>query len=373
MLLPTLTLYLTKEGCPKEEIGVVIGTFTFFTITFMILSITIAKRFGAVRSVRFGLIIIAIGTLFFFLIHNTGSYITARLLEGAGFGITSTLSLTIASEIIPPSRMAEGWGYMGRGITMAMALGPLAGMMLSNTVGFEFMFSSMSLFSLIAAGITLTLPQIKVFYLPPEITQKKEPFHLDKRPFPAASLAVFYGVAVCSVSAYLAIYAQTEKLPSAALFFLVSTTGTVVARLFTGKIYDHKGDRLVIPPAALILLFSFALLLHASSRSTFSYYAASVIYGFGIGSLFPSIQTLAISSVPHSKRSVSVTTFFVCFDLGTGLGTVILGLFAGWFNDYRVVFKASIIFILLILISYGFFYVLPNQRRIRLVLSKKDY
>ncbi|MDR2349339.1 MAG: MFS transporter [Deltaproteobacteria bacterium] len=371
MLLPTLSLYLTAEGCPETEIGLVIGSFTVFSIVFRLLSTKVAKRFGAVRAVRFGLLTSAVGTLFFFLIHSTGSYVAARLLQGAGFGVTSTMIVTIASEIIPPSRMAEGLGYLGLGSTAAMALGPLVGIFAAEKAGFGFMFSAVSFFGLTAAAITLTIPGIKVFF-PVPATPKTERFRLDRRPFPAAALAVFYGIAISSVSAFLAVYAENAKLPGAAAFFLVSTTGTLVARLLTGKIYDRKGDRAVIPPATLLLFVSFALLLGARPVHPFAYYAAAVIYGFAIGSLFPSIQSLAIGSVPHSGRSVSVTTFFVCYDFGTGSGAMILGFLAGWFGGYRVVFFGAEVCVALIVLTYGFFYLLPGQRKIRLSLAAKE-
>ncbi|MDR2338851.1 MAG: MFS transporter [Deltaproteobacteria bacterium] len=374
MLLPTLSVYLTQEGCPEGEIGLVIGSFTACSIIFRLLSITLARRYGGRAVVRAGLITIAIGTLFFFLIRHTGSYVLARLLEGAGFGVTSTLIVSMASEIIPPAHMAEGLGYMGLGNTMAMGMGPLLGMFLSGEWGFVVMFSTMSGLSLVAAAITLLLPNISLFVLPAHITKKKPGLRnrLDKRPLPAASLGLFYGVSICSVTAYLGIYANQANLPSAALFFLVSTIGTLIARLTTGKIYDHRGDMVIIPPAVIILLLSFVLILHATTGHTKLYYFAAIVYGVGIGSVFPSVQTLALSSVPHSKRSVGVATFFVLYDFGTGVGTALLGVLSGHFKTYRVVFDAAVVSSAIILIVYAIFYIIPSQRRRRLANAKKE-
>jgi MFS family permease len=373
MLLPTLSIFLTQEGTPHWEIGIVIGSFTVFSIMFRILSVWLARRAGAVRSVRLGLITVALGTLFFFLIHKTESYIFARLLQGAGFGVTSTLISSLAAEITPPSRMAEGLGYMGLANTLAMVLGPLAGTALSTVFGFGAMFSAMSAFSLAAAGVTLLLPPIRLFYLPPELTKKKKRgLHLDRRPLAPASLAILYGASTTSVTAYLAVYAADFHLPSAACFFLVSAFGTIAARLTTGKIYDHRGDRLVIPPAALVLAAGFLLVLVAGNGSRLVYYLAAVVYGFGIGSVFPSIQTLAFSSVPHSRRSAAVSTFFVCSDLGNGLGAVLLGFLAGWAGGYRVVFAASVLCAALVLLVYAWFYIVPSHRMRHILASKRE-
>ncbi|MDR2460100.1 MAG: MFS transporter [Deltaproteobacteria bacterium] len=364
MLLSTLSVYLSQNGCSGSEIGLIVGSFVVASIATRLLSVPLAKHFGAVRVVRGGLIVLSIGTLFFFLIKAMPSYMAARILEGAGFGVTSTLILSMVAQIIPPKRMAEGLGYIGLGNTVSMAIGPLLGLFLANEFGFEFMFTVMAGFGMLSAAITLLIPNKNLFaYQEAKKPEAPRRWHLDWRPIAPAALAIFYGVAVSSVTTYMAVYASNEHLPSAALFFLTSTIGTLFSRVFSGKLYDRHGHMAVIPLAAATLIISFLLLVKAATGgSHFAYFLASILYGLGIGATFPSIQTLTLSSVPSAKRTISAVTFYVCFDLGSGSGSFILGSVAQIFGDYTYVFLAAAISMGLYILFYSYFFVWPKKR-----------
>ncbi|MDR2354276.1 MAG: MFS transporter [Deltaproteobacteria bacterium] len=365
MLLSTLSLYLKGNSCSDTEIGIIIGSFTISSILSRILSIPLAKSFGAVRVVRTGLIVFAIGTLFFFLIKAIPSYLAARILEGAGFGVTSTLLISMVAQIIPPKRMAEGLGFMGLGTTVSMAIGPLFGLFVANEFGFECMFSIMTMFTMISAAVTLMLPKINLFTS--HAIQKPKGFHglhLDLRPLPPSSLAFFYGIAICSVTAYMAVFTANKHLPSAAIFFVTSTIGTMISRIFAGKLYDRHGHFVVIPPAAILLGSAFLLIVHSPlDRSHFIFFLSSIFYGLGIGALFPAIQTLTLTSMPPEKRTSAAVVFYVFYDLGNGLGTVILGFLAGLFGDYAYTYIASSISLAILFLTYAFFFLWPKRRQ----------
>jgi MFS family permease len=220
------------------------------------------------------------------------------------------------------------------------------------------MFSSMAVCALLAALLTFSLPRI---LLPFQKKTAKEHFHLDRRPLPSASLALFYGICVCSITSYLAIFADLDHLPSAALFFVIATVGTALARILAGRVYDHRGHAFVVPPAALLLAVAFALIYHSISPST--YYVAAIIYGVGVGSLFPALQTLTLSSVPTTKRTSATAALYVFFDLGSGLGTVIMGILADSFQDYRPIYLVSLASVVVLFSFYAFFFLSSKRRK----------
>jgi MFS family permease len=133
---------------------------------------------------------------------------------------------------------------------------------------------------------------------------------------------------------------------------VASTVGTVAARLTAGRIYDRKGHIFVVPPAALLIVGSILAIIAVPPAPLL--YAAAVLYGLGAGALFPSIQTLALESVPPERRTVASAYFFVSFDCGIGLGTVFLGFVAGFFHTYDSVFWASgALFVILVLAYFA--------------------
>jgi MFS family permease len=356
MLLPTLTIYLEDKGLVEREIGIVYGSFTVSAIFMRLFCSPLSARFGSLWVARFGLFVCSFGTLFYFLYNGIASYLFARLMQGAGFGLTSTLLVSLASQSIPHSRLAEGLGYLGLGATVSLALGPYAGIFVAEEWSFEFMFVSVSVCYLLATMVSFILPK-SFLKKPPKIAYDSlhpKPPKLETKAIPPSALMAIYGMAVSSIVAYLAIYAKEASLPSAAVFFMVSTIGTVISRLYAGRIYDHYGHKYVIPPAIVLMIL--AVIAIISNPSPPLMYSASVLYGLGAGAIFPSLQTLALTSVSLDRRTVASAYFFVAFDLGIGLGAVCMGVVAGFFHTYRVVFLGAILFLAVLFVVYFLLY-----------------
>jgi predicted MFS family arabinose efflux permease len=255
----------------------------------------------------------------------------------------------MAAQVIPPQRLGEGLGYLGLGATVALAVGPLAGIDFYNDFGYEFMFSSVALCSVLAGLISLKLPFIRLSSdLKPDPPGLKS--FIETRALGPASLIFIMGAAACGVSAYLAIYCQELNLNNAATFFVVSTIGTLLARTTTGRIYDRYGPVAVIPPGAVILIFAFLVILLFPRPLPMT--LVSIFYGLGFGTIFPAVQALTLSSVPSERRTAASAVFFICFDLGIGMGTLFFGLLAGYFGTFRVIYVASPIFMVFLIILF---------------------
>jgi MFS family permease len=359
MLLPTLSIYLEGQGLIEREIGLVFGSFTVSAVLSRLFASPLGKAFGSLWVARFGLFLCSIGTLFYFLHASIASYLFARLMQGAGFGLTSTLLVSLASQSIPHQRMAEGIGYLGLGATVSLALGPYAGIFMAEEFSFRSMFVSVSVCYLMATLVSFLLPKSAAkrpaAALPASArdagssasaafaaAEAAKPSWIEKRAIPASILMLVYGMGISAVVIYLAIFCKEKSLPSAAVFFMVSTVGTIASRLYAGRIYDRYGHNYVIPPS--IIVTSVAVVAIISEPSAPIMFSAAVLYGLGAGAAFPSIQTMALASVPPQRRTVASAYFFVAFDLGMGIGAVLMGLIAGIFHSYKAAFIGSLFF-----------------------------
>ncbi|MDR0356663.1 MAG: MFS transporter [Deltaproteobacteria bacterium] len=349
MLLPTLSLYLDSQACSKEEIGLIYASFAVSSVFSRLMTTRLSKRFGPTRVLRFGLGICFVGSLMFFVIPHQLFYALARILHGAGVGLTSTLMVSMAAQTIPAERLGEGLGYLGLGATTALAIGPLVGIKLSTTWGYEAMFTSVACCSVAAGLISLYLPKIKLASDLAPIPKGLKSL-IEIKALPPSTLIFTFGAATCAITSYLAIYCQELGIKNAASFFVVSTIGVLTARMTAGRIYDRYGHLFVIPPAVALLITAILSLVFFPDPKIML--AASVLYGLGVGTLFPSIQALTLSSVPDERNTAASAVFFVCFDVGIGLGTMILGFLAGFFGTFKAVFAASPFFLILLLLIY---------------------
>lgn len=141
-----------------------------------------------------------------------------------------------------------------------------------------------------------------------------------------AFLTLLFGIGYGSVLNFVSIFANVRHLSHPGYFFLISTVCVCIARLFSGKIYDRKGPGSIIIPGILLFLIAFGALSIIHSEMWFL--VCSVLYGFGLGMLFPGLQTQILTRVPLAKSSAASATFYNMLDIGNGCGAILFGMIA---------------------------------------------
>lgn len=132
MTLPTIPLFVEHLGGNDQLIGLVDGIFTF--------SALIMRPFaGHALETKGRRFIFLLGLAIFVFSVGSYSFITSilllfmmRVIQGIGWGFSTTAAGTIATDIIPASRRGEGMGYYGLSGNLALAFGPSAGLLLSH-------------------------------------------------------------------------------------------------------------------------------------------------------------------------------------------------------------------------------------------------
>ena len=106
-------------------------------------------------------------------------------------------------------------------------------------------------------------------------------------------------------------------------FFLIYAITLIITRPITGKISDKYGEGVIIVPAIFIMII--ALLVLALTKGTIGLVITAILYGIGFGSAQPALQVATLRLASPDKKGVANATFFTAFDLGIGLGSIILG------------------------------------------------
>lgn len=125
----------------------------------------------------------------------------------------------------------------------------------------------------------------------------------------------------------LSPFMQTEKgIENIGLFFTVYALSLMISRPYFGKLSDRKGYSAAVLPGIIAVLVTMFLLYFANSLGAFL--VAGFIYGIGFGATQPVLQAMAVRNVPPQRRGSSNATFFVGFDLGIGVGSILWGIIA---------------------------------------------
>ena len=355
ILLPTLSLYLEAHGNSEAEIGRIFGTFTLSAVLMRTLASRLASKVEAFWLVRIGLIGCAVAGIYYAWAVTVPTGMANRFLHGAGFGLASTLITALASQVIPPTRIAEGLGFLGLGTTIALALGPFFGIWLVDEFGYLPMFGMVSGVYVLGVGVTFMLPKIKLASAAPG-APKPRLVLLSRKVWAPSALMFMIGLIMGSITIYMALFCKEIGLPYAGHFFVVSTVGLFISRFTAGRIHDRLGHKYVLLPSLLMLIIVMLLLSQTESRNMLL--LVSVVYGLATGAAFPSIQAIAMSSVPLSGRTEATASLFNSMDLGIGSGALFFGYVANLSGSYASIYlwSAGASFVMLL------FYLLYYQR-----------
>ncbi|MDR1036201.1 MAG: MFS transporter [Deltaproteobacteria bacterium] len=119
---------------------------------------------------------------------------------------------------------------------------------------------------------------------------------------PPAYLMLVYGAENAAVINFLPVFAEERGMASAAEFFAISVFGWLTSRLF-----DSMGHSFAMPLCMALVAASLLLVLTAPVRIVTA--LAAVLFGLGSGAVFPTLMTLAMTSVGPVSRTTASAYF----------------------------------------------------------------
>jgi MFS family permease len=350
MLIPSLPVYI-KEITGKDVLtGLAMGVFLLAAVLFRPFAGRLIDSGNRKDCFLSGSAIFFISSLAFNLAPTLLVLLPARFVQGLGWAYCNTAAGTLASDIIPKPRLAEGMGYYGLSLSVAMAVGPALALLVMQRYGFQAMFYVCAGFVLLSFLLALLIKHKnanKTAKAPATIRTL-----LEKKALPPSLVMFFGGICYAAIVSFLALYGQYRQVTDIGLFFVVYAVSIAVSRPLFGRLADRKGYDLVMVIGLILCTLTLVIIYLAYSLPVFV--LAGLVYGIGFGAVQPTMQALSVLYVPPERRGAATATYFLFLDLGLGLGSVFWGFFAECIG-YELMYLTAIIPSLLSLVVYLFF------------------
>lgn len=357
MTIPTIPIFVHSLGGSDQIIGVIVGIFTFSALLFRPYAGHALETKGRGKIYLFGLLLFVLSVGTFGFISSVFLLIVMRIVQGVGWGFSSTAAGTIATDLIPPRRRGEGMGYFGISGNFGLAIGPALGLTLVDIISFKQLFLFTALLGLIAFLLSLGIRYKKIDMSPDKAHVNRFDV-LEKSAINPAVILMFVTFVFGGIGTFLPLYALEKEISGIQFYFIFYALAVLFVRIFAGKLYDKKGDLYVIPPG--IIIIAIAMFLLAWLPNSFVLILGGVLFGLGFGTIQPALQAWAVNAAPANRKGMANATFYSAFDLGIGMGALIFGQIAYLFN-YRMIYiiaAFSVIFSLM----YYLFLLLTNRR-----------
>ena len=255
MFMPGFPQFLQLEGFTPSTIGAISAAYTAASLFARAFSGSLTDSFGRRRMLLAGIILLSAPILGFMYVPGREATVFFRVVQGVGASTASIAVGTMAPDVLPRERMAEGIGYFGLFTTLASAIGPALGIAHETGVLARF---------------------------------------VSRRALPAAAIFAMISISTSSISNFISPHALSLGITTASLFFVIQAVFMMIARIFSGRLLEKLG----MFRALLIglVLDSASLLLLAGMNGRWMLYLSAALRGTG-GGISPRPITRPMTSV----------------------------------------------------------------------------
>jgi EmrB/QacA subfamily drug resistance transporter len=363
----------------------ILDAYTLVVASLLMLAGSVSDRVGRRRVFQVGLFVFTAGSLLCSLAHSIGQLIGFRALQGLGASMLNPVALSIIANAFPESRArARAVGVWGAVAGASLALGPMIGGALTQSVGWRSIFWINLPICLAAVALTARfvpeskaqharafdpVGQILVFVSLASVTyaviegprsgwtsslilglfatsgaalvlflfyepRRKHPL-LDLRFFRSVPFSSATLLAVCAFASFAgflflnALYLQQVRGLSAfhtGLCTLPLAVAMMVCAPLSGRLVGSHGTRPSLLAAGAGFLLS-TLVLTGLSVSTpmVLILLAYVLFGVGLGMVNPAITNNAVAGMPLSQAGVAAAIASTGRQVGAALGVAVAG------------------------------------------------
>jgi MFS family permease len=350
LLVSLPVLVIQQFGSSKTEAGLITTVFLFSAILIRPLAGYAIEKLGYKKIFITSLVIFLGSSTLYFFAETMVTLLVVRFLHGIGFGMATTAAGGIVATIIPKSRSGEGMGYFIMSASMAMVLGPFIGLTAIQQGDPTVLYSISVLCSLLAliTGLIIRFPVIDAM----ETVRSGFRFQnfFATAAIPIAIVGAFFAIVYSGILSFVSVYAKEIGLIEvSSFFFVVYAVVLLLSRPFTGKWFDLYGPNVIIYPA--IVVFAIGMYVLSGSHTAVGFLISAALIGIGYGTIFPSLQTIAIQKVAPSKRGMATATFLSIFDIGIGFGSFIVGMIVAEVG-FRSFYLSSSLYVLAGIVVY---------------------
>jgi MFS family permease len=342
---PTLPFYIKHLGGREADVGFLIGLSSLVACLIKPFAGRWVDRHGRVGLMSAAAGVFACMAVLHAWTLNLTFLFGLRVVYGIAIGCFTTAASAYLADVAPSTRRGEAASYWGLVSPLAMGIiPPLAlGLMSSTTLhpieerlvtflpglaGTVYWPENFALLFFTAAGgaacACLLSYGMHELHTPSPIAQRRSWFAREAL-FPMTVTSLVY-MTFTSYTTFLPLYARTLGMQNAGYLYSTYALALLSARFLSARVSDQRGREAVIIPG--LGSASLALLVLACAPSTPFLYLGVILYGLGFGLAQPGLSAFMLDRLSPQRRGLGMSTFGQGFDLGMGLGGILMGTLA---------------------------------------------
>ena len=335
VLLPTAALWVLRGGADLAGAGLVNGVVLLFTVLTQPVIPALLRRFGWGPVLATGVGLMGTPSLAHLLTDALAPTLALSAVRGLGFGVLTVTGSAAVAELVDPRRRGAAVGAYGLAIALPLVAVLPAAPWLAEEVSFAVVFG---LGALPLLGIPGALALGRHFHqraasepaATPSSTSAVAPTGRLRGIAPLIPpMLLLLGITLPG-GAVLTFAPQLVDDPGLVVLLLVALNATAaLARWRIGSFADIKGPGAFVPPLVVLGTLGMAgVALAVHWTAPVLLVVSGAVLGIAYGGLQNLTLLLSFAAVERGRYGTASAVWNIGFDLGTALGSVLIGAIA---------------------------------------------
>jgi len=319
--IPIIPIYCQQIGITGSKTGIVLTAMSIATILFRPVTGYLLDNFNRYRVYVLFLILFCLAFPGFIAFPIFSMLIIIRLYMGAVYSVCGSATMTLASDVLPSTKITQGISRFAFTISIGMAVGPYVGIQVQNHMSSKASFLTIFAITLVAL---ICVSFCKISY--PKVERKKFAFRdtIYNPALPFMFNMMFLMIPYGAVIAYSSMLAQEKQLTSVIPYFYICLViGMLVSKFTTQKMIDVGKHRVLVYASLVILIATMGSYVFLTTG--IHLLIAALLFGLGYGILQPLFQAFVSGTTSVPKRGVANATYLLAYDIGIGIGALMMG------------------------------------------------
>jgi MFS family permease len=325
-LFPTAPFHILALGGSHTEAGLFLGFLTYASALSAPLTGAVADRLGKRRVLLVCSSAIAVFSALYAVVPSYQVMLGLVVVHGVFWSGLLSASGAYVTDLVPPSRRAEGLSYWGFASITAVAMAPSIGLWVFDHGGWTALCIGTTVLNILMALIAWRLP-VDVARGQPMPGRVQD--LVEWRVLVLGVTLFLYSFSYGGITSFAALHAEQQGVEPRAIYFTAFAVAIIFTRPFIARYADEAGHQKVIIPCLAAVVVGVALLSVATTRTGFL--VSAFVFGTGFGSAYPIFVAHLMKKVDHQRRGATFGALIGAFDTGIGTGSITLG----WIGEHH--------------------------------------
>jgi MFS family permease len=325
-VLSLLPLFFRFLGGSPSHIGFLVGIFSLSAFFFRPVGGWLLSREDPRKILFVGLAIVLAATASHLFIRQLDWFvIVLRIIHGFGFSLVILAALLIVVLIVQQSQRAYALGVVSTGFMLPILVVPALAEEVIRRFGFFYYFLCAIFFASLPV-LYAVFSRIRPIPVSDDGEIKSVGYFrlLTQKKILCVFLLTFvFEIGLSSSLSFVPLLAHQNPPMRAGYFYTFLALTAVFMRLVAGRWLKFWGSPRLLFPAFYFLSGGAALLFLSQSSRMLCF--AGVVWGFGVGILYPHLSALSVEGVKAREKGKALGLFASSVDLGFALGPITFG------------------------------------------------